>query len=43
MGTIQTVLAKIDTAADGSVIPEELVVSMGLIDFDKVITISFDL
>ena len=41
-GTVQVVLAKIDTAADGSVIPSELVISMGLIDFDKVVTISFD-
>ena len=36
------ILAKLDTAADGSVIPIELVASMGLIDFDKVVTISFD-
>ena len=39
---MQTVLAKIDTAADGSVIPSELVISMGLIDFDKIVTIWFD-
>jgi hypothetical protein len=42
MGTVQAVLAKIDTVADGSVIPGELVISMGLIDFDKMVTISFD-
>ena len=41
-GSMQIVLAKLDTAADGSVIPIELVASLGLIDFDKVVTISFD-
>lgn len=37
-----TVLAKIDTGADGSVIPATLVEQLGLVPFDTLISIAFD-
>jgi hypothetical protein len=41
-GAIQRVLAKLDTAADGSIIPEDLVKSLELITYDEILAISFD-
>ena len=41
-GMIETILAKIDTAADASVIPDILVQRLGLLDFDQFLAISFD-
>jgi predicted aspartyl protease len=41
-GASTTVLAKIDTGADGSVIPVTLVEQLGLIPFDTLVSIAFD-
>jgi len=41
-GAATTVLAKIDTGADGSVIPVLLVAQLGLIPFDTLVSIAFD-
>lgn len=41
-GAIQRVLAKLDTAADGSIIPEDLVKSLELTTYDEILAISFD-
>lgn len=41
-GATQRVLAKLDTAADGSIIPEDLIKSLELITYDEILAISFD-
>ena len=41
-GATATVLAKLDTGADGSVIPATLVEQLGLIPFDRLVSIAFD-
>lgn len=41
-GQTQTVLAKFDTAADGSIIPDDLVKSLELVAFDEILAIAFD-
>lgn len=41
-GAAQTVLAKIDSGADGSVIPSSLVEQLGLIPFDTLLSMAFD-
>lgn len=41
-GVSTTVLAKIDSGADGSVIPFRLVEELGLIPFDSLVSIAFD-
>ena len=41
-GAAATILAKIDTGADGSIIPEDLVQNLNLIDFDEIVTVAFN-
>lgn len=41
-GVAATILAKIDTGADGSIIPEDLVQTLNLIDFDEIVTVAFN-
>lgn len=41
-GAGQKVLAKLDTGADSSIIPEHLVQSLALTPFDRLLTIAFD-
>ncbi len=41
-GISQIVLAKLDTAADGSIIPDKLVRTLELITYDEILAISFD-
>jgi|HigsolmetaAR202D_1030399.scaffolds.fasta_scaffold00023_45 predicted aspartyl protease len=41
-GAATTVLAKIDSGADGSVIPVRLVEELGLIPFDTLLSMAFD-
>src|SRR5207244_3560623 len=41
-GATLTVLAKLDTGADGSVIPDDLVPGLGLIEFSQFLSVAFD-
>lgn len=41
-GFTQVVLAKIDTGADGTVIPKDVVQGLGLLNFDQILSIGFD-
>lgn len=41
-GATQILLAKIDTGADGTVIPKDVVEGLGLLDFDQLLSVGFD-
>ena len=41
-GATQIRLAKIDTGADGTVIPKDIVEGLGLLDFDQLLSVGFD-
>jgi predicted aspartyl protease len=42
-GAAQILLAKLDTGADGTLIPEDLVQTLGLLSHDRFLAVAFDM